>query len=293
MVMKISSCLACGSNKLSEVVVLDNSKKDCYLQFSKIKYNHYLDDWPNIINVCVIKCNKCGHHMYKEQPSPDMLSGMYENGLALVSDTSSAKKRNNLKSLKEMKKLKKLIKSSSPKLLDYGSGFGVWAKSASSIGFIVTAYEPSMERSSNDDSSQYDLVNSTSELEGRVFDVINLEQVLEHVPDPYELLLGLKKYCNKNTILRISVPNILRCPEGNNIWNDWPYDGRRVHTMAPFEHLHGFTPHSLKRVTALAGFAPVNSLATWIQYPKEKIRHLLHKILPKFGQTFLLLKLKG
>ena len=78
---------------------------------------------------------------------------------------------------------------------------------------------------------------------------------------------------------------------GVRIWNEWPYNGQRAHTMAPFEHLHGFTPNSLKTVAIRAGFKSVNNLYVWVQYPKEMLRSYIGKLFPKFGQTFLLLKI--
>ena len=43
--------------------------------------------------------------------------------------------------------------------------------------------------------------------ENCTYGLINLDNVLEHVLEPYELLLALKKLMNKNSIARIEVPN--------------------------------------------------------------------------------------
>ena len=293
MIIKIKCCPACGSNKFLEVIALDNDKKEQYLEFSERKYNHFIDDWLEILDVAIDKCIDCGHHRYREQPSAEMLSNMYENGLALLPQSIGDRREPTLHMIREMNRLKKVVNIAAPKMLDYGSGFGRWARAASNVGFNVTAYEPSLERGSEDKSIDFTLAHDLTNLENQHFDVINLEQVLEHVPDPLALLEELRTYCKPSTIVRIAVPNILRCPEGHDIWKSWPYDGRRVHTMAPFEHLQGFTPNSLKTVAGRAGFKSVSSLYIWMLYPTEMLRSYVGKFFSKLGQTFLLLKLSG
>tara|TARA_B110000090_G_C13396418_1_gene451449 strand:- start:2195 stop:3079 length:885 start_codon:yes stop_codon:yes gene_type:complete len=293
MIPKIKNCPACGSKKSLEVVALDDNKKENYLKFSELKYNHLIDGWLEKFDVAIDGCLDCGHHWYREQPSKEMLSSMYENGVALLPQSIADRRQPTLQMIKEMRRLKRLLSPSAPKLLDYGSGFGRWARAASSVGFDVTAYEPSYERGSEDIDIEFTLAHDVTNLENQLYDVINLEQVLEHVPDPLELLKELRVYCKPNTILRIAVPNILRCPEGRHIWESWPYDGCRVHTMAPFEHLQGFTPLSLKKVAGRAGFKSVGNLRVWRRYPTEMVRSYAGKFFPKLGHTFLLLKISG
>lgn len=293
MILKIKTCPACGSKKSSEAVALDNNKKENYLKFSDQKYNRFIDGWLEKLVVAIDGCLDCGHHWYREQPSKEMLSNMYGNGVALLPQATADRRQPTLQMIREMRRLKGLSNLSAPKLLDYGSGFGRWARAASNVGFDVTAYEPSYERGSEDRYVEFTLVHDATNLEDQLYDVINLEQVLEHVPDPLGLLKELRMYCKPNTILRISVPNILRCPEGRHIWKDWPYDGCRVHTMAPFEHLQGFTPLSLKKLAGRAGFKSVGSVLGWRQYPIEMVRSYAGKFFPKIGHTFLLLKISG
>ena len=59
--------------------------------------------------------------------------------------------------------------------------------------------------------------------------------------------------------MRITVSNILRCIEGEKIWEEWPFDGTRAHTMAPFEHLHGFVPCSLSNLIERAGYEEIKN----------------------------------
>ena len=290
MIKKLLNCPACNKSNPSKVISLDDEAKNRYLRFSSLKYNNFIDDWIDKLDVGIDKCLGCGHHFYREQPSQEMLFSMYERGQYLISKSVSDKRHPTSSMIREMNRLKKIISVSKPKMLDYGSGFGRWARAASQVGFDVAAYEPSRERGEEDSETEFTIVHDLIDLKGHFFDIINLEQVLEHVSEPVTILNNLHGFCKSNTVLRISVPNILRCPEGSELWKNWPYDGLRVHTMAPFEHLHGFTPQSLMKIADRTGYRKVNGLQIWKQYSIEMLRSYLGKLFPKIGQTFLLLK---
>ena len=292
LVKKIDCCPICHTLKNPvSVASINEHARNQYLVYSKIKYNGFIDDWLEQLELTIDHCPNCGHYWYREQPDQLMLNDMYESGRPLHPEKAKNDRAASPKMIAEMSRLMRLAVKPEPKLLDYGSGFGRWARAAINVGFKVTAYEPSEERGVEKSEIDFTLVHNVSDLENQLFDAINLEQVLEHVPDPVELLKELHGYCTPNTLVRITVPNILRCPEGGNIWNEWPYNGQRAHTMAPFEHLHGFTPNSLKTVAIRAGFKSVNNLYVWVQYPKEMLRSYIGKLFPKFGQTFLLIKI--
>ncbi len=212
---------------------------------------------------------------------------MYGNGRRLLPGAVSREPTQEM--LAEMRRLAKLIGKEQPRLLDFGSGFGRWARAAARAGFLVHAYEPSKARGA-EAVEEFTLVHELSEVAGKSFDAINLEQVLEHLPDPVEILQIIMAICSANTILRIRVPNILRPPEGTKVWEDWPYDGKRVHAMAPFEHLHGFTPASLRMVVARAGFMPLTTQNMAWRYPLESARRWLGRLIPRLDQTFLIVR---
>lgn len=293
MIKKLLNCPACNKSNLSKVISLDNKKTKAFLKFSELKYNSFIDEWLDILDVGVDRCLDCGHHFYREQPTQLMLSTMYEKGIALIPQSINERRLPTSKMIRELSRLKKILTVPKPKMLDYGSGFGRWARAGCQVGFDVTAYEPSKERGAENSNPEFAVVHDLIDLRNQKFDIINLEQVLEHVPDPFEILSEIRPYCYTETLLRISVPNILRCPEKKKLWQSWPYDGCRVHTMAPFEHLQGFTPLSLKKVADRAGFKSLGNLHVWKTYPIEMVRSYAGKFFPKLGHTFLLLKIRG
>jgi len=283
----MNRCPACGSERYTRRVALDDSRHERYRSFSEIKYAGLLDGWMEGLQPEIAYCSDCGHHWYLRQPLPEQLSLMYANGRRLLSGAVSREPTQEM--LAEMRRLAKLTGKTQPRLLDFGSGFGRWARAAARVGFRVHAYEPSESRGA-EPVDEFVLVHNLTEIFGAQFDAINLEQVLEHVPAPLETLEQIKTYSSPDTILRISVPNILRTPEGASIWEEWPYDGKRVHAMAPFEHLHGFTPDSLLHVVRRAGFEPVGATRLIWRYPASVLRSWAGRWIPVLGQTFLIVR---
>lgn len=283
----VNRCPACESERYVRRVAIDDSSRKRYRNFSEIKYGGLLNGWMVELQPEIVVCSDCGHHWYLRQPSPEQLSLMYANGRRLLPGAVSREPTQEM--LAEMRRLAKLIGKEQPRLLDFGSGFGRWARAAAQAGFCVHAYEPSEARGA-ESIEEFALVHDLSEIAGKSFDAINLEQVLEHVPDPVETLRIILAFCTAETVLRIRVPNILRPPEGAKVWVDWPYDGVRVHAMAPFEHLHGFTPSSLRKVVARAGFMPLAKPNMAWRYPLESARWWLGQWIPRLDQTFLIVR---
>jgi SAM-dependent methyltransferase len=188
----------------------------------------------------------------------------------------------------EMRRLFALCRhGAGAQLLDFGAGRGRWARAALDAGFQVTAFEPSAPRSAAD-AAPYELVHSLDQLAGRRFDVVQLEQVLEHVADPLEVLHSVLRHCLPGAVVRITVPNVFRASRAGPLWAQWPYDGRSVHLLAPFEHLHGFSPMSLDRLLARAGLQPVGLAATLRHYPANLLRCLVGPWLPAVSSTLRL-----
>jgi 2-polyprenyl-3-methyl-5-hydroxy-6-metoxy-1,4-benzoquinol methylase len=91
------------------------------------------------------------------------------------------------------------------------------------------------------------------ELENRLFDCIVFNDVLEHVPDPEQILVDSKQYLTPDGLVIASVPNILHFYQ---IWKilieqDWRYEDSGImdHT-----HLRFFTKKSVVRLFEICGY---------------------------------------
>lgn len=284
--LRVERCPACDGAQTRVAVRADASAMARYLAYSVRKYGGLLDDWVNSEPLTILRCEMCGHHWYRDQPTAEQLSAMYAAGRPLRGPASPSREPTTAM-LKEMRRLYRLAGGGAPSLLDYGSGFGRWARAAVQAGFRVHAFEPSAARGAEPD-APFTLVHELDALRGMTFDVIQMEQVLEHVPDPVAVLREVRGYCHARTVLRVTVPNILRCDEGRNIWNEWPFNGERAHVMAPFEHLQGFTPDSLSRVIQRAGFASLGMGRMFLRYPASAFRSVARRLIPSLGQTFVI-----
>lgn len=283
-------CPVCSSGETITFFKERQDSKQRFLNLSHAKYDNFMDDWIEALTLEVRKCGDCGHLWHYMQPDQESIFKMYDSR---SSSNLSAGKHTAEPSgamVKQMISLLKLLRYrsiNSAKLLDYGSGKGIWSKAAVVAGFQVTAFEPSAERSSCLDENEliekkYDI----HELKGLKFDVINLEQVLEHIQDPIALMKSLKEYCYSHTVVRISVPNVERhYSESDQDWDGYPFNGQTMHIMSPYEHLQGFTPKSFLTAIKVAGYNYCHDLAMWKTHPLYMMRKWVGRLIPQISQT--------
>jgi SAM-dependent methyltransferase len=287
----VTSCPACGGSSTSVAAVPSDSARERFLEFSRVKYRGLMDGWLGELSLTVLRCQDCAHHWYREQPDEARLFAMYEAAVRLVPGSAAGTRPvSDPFALAQMGRLRRLCvpaPGARPALLDFGSGFGHWPTAGVAAGFTVCAFEPSRSRARANE-TPFELVHDLAALEGRTFDAINVEQVLEHVPDPLSTLRQIRTFCSPRTVVRITVPNMLHAAEGRQVWTAWPFDGTRPHTLAPFEHLHGFTPRSLDRLSSRAGFGSVHPARLWRHYPIRQFRSLLGLLVPRLDSTFRL-----
>jgi hypothetical protein len=286
-------CPICNSNKNNIVALLDEIKFKRLIDFSTRKYNGYLQELVEDILPVVRFCLDCGHYWYQNLPNMQQLNHLYQVSQPLSRSFPDRKPTNYM--IREMKKLLDMVKSKGQKkevtLLDFGSGFGRWSRAAADVGFVVTSFEPSKNRSLQKD-LPYRLVANYRQFQSQKFDSILLEQVLEHVPDPLKILGQLKNNCHKDTLIKIAVPNIYRNKDGKDVWKTWPYNGEAPHILAPYEHLQGFCPKSMDMMIQKAGFKNL-SLYQELRYTKFNfLRRLLGKIIPQISSTVRYIKIK-
>jgi SAM-dependent methyltransferase len=189
-----------------------------------------------------------------------------------------------IRTMSRLYKLLKLKQIRNPSLLDYGSGGGRWSQAAAQAGFHVCAYEPVGNRSAAvHESGSLIVVNNINDLQDQKFDLINLEQVLEHIISPLDTLESLRTVCHAKTLIRITVPNLTRY--AGDLWESFPFDGRRIHILSPYDHLHGFSARSLDELLSRAGYIRILRAAVWLTHPVYMGRYIAGRLFSKLGMT--------
>jgi 2-polyprenyl-3-methyl-5-hydroxy-6-metoxy-1,4-benzoquinol methylase len=163
--------------------------------------------------------------------------------------------------------------------LDIGAGVGALLHVAGKHGFITYGVEVS-EWASSYARDERRLNVRTGLLQSAVypashFDVIVINHVLEHVPAPLELLEEVHRILKGDGLLVIGVPNIGSIMS-RILRERWP-------SLRPEEHRWHFTPTTLRRLMARAGFQEVwfeardnYSVQGWSL--KETIRRIINRV---------------
>lgn len=149
-------------------------------------------------------------------------------------------------------------------LLDVGSGPGLFLALGRTRGWQVKGIEPSKKASDysrtvlNLEVENVFLDANNSKTLGS-FDVINMGEVLEHLPYPIKMLQIAKDLIKQNGLLSLIVPNdfnpiqlILRDQFGFKPW--W---------VAPPHHLNYFSHSSLKKLVESQGFEVLHMESTF------------------------------
>lgn len=143
-------------------------------------------------------------------------------------------------------------------VLDFGMGWSEWVLMAK--GFGCDAWGTDISDSRIDYARSKGVpVMTGKEKTPLKFDFINTEQVFEHLADPLEALLELKKLLKPGGIIKISVVNsrgmnrrLKHMDWRANRWSRYSLD-----PVAPLEHINCFQRGSIVRMAQLAGLREV------------------------------------
>jgi 2-polyprenyl-3-methyl-5-hydroxy-6-metoxy-1,4-benzoquinol methylase len=280
-------CPACGVLD-SEVIFRPSAQSwQRFINLSRIKYQGFMDGWEKKLSLEIHKCNRCSHIWHHTQPDQEALFGMYDSSIPLRPVIKTTEPSYYM--LRQMRALFQTVSyvgKTKSTLLDFGSGAGRWSRAATAAGFIVTAYEPSTKRSVDACGSNiFRVINHLDDIKNEHFDALIMEQVLEHTQEPIEMLKALRDYCHSHTILRISVPNTALLTTKKDIWDDFPFNGKKIHIMSPFEHLQGFSPMSFTTVLEKAGLEILGLRQLIATHPVYVLRKIIGRFIPYLQQT--------
>jgi SAM-dependent methyltransferase len=143
------------------------------------------------------------------------------------------------------------------RLLDIGSGPGLFLRAATDRGMYAMGIEPSLEAYKySKEKYNCNVVNvMLNDLDHSVekFDIVNSALVLEHVLDPTGFINTARSFLKKNGLICITVPNDFNPVQDINFKL-----GTKQWWVSPFEHLNYFNANSLKKLIKSSGFEIIN-----------------------------------
>ncbi len=244
-------CNLCES--LETIFILSGS--DSYMKVDKKKFDIY-------------QCKNCKVTSLQPMPTQEELKKYYPSNYKVYTQDMSPNntKSKNLTYFKNliMKKLKMnnleriLERFSSKKInyLDYGCGNGKNIKQLSSkysnwTFFGYDKFNKNIDNLKTKNVSFYSS-NFLNNMPNDYFDVINLSSVIEHIIDPKNLILLLKKKLSKDGILIIKTPNF------NSLSRKM--FGQHWHNLDIPRHLHIFSDHNLEKILNELEFTKIKIL---------------------------------
>ena len=259
--LKRDHCPTCESNHIKILYSVEyndpemkNYLNSFYSAQGHIEYT-YLANGQYILAECL----DCGLIYQQEIPNDFLMSKLYEEWIDPDQVFENVEKKRPtkyyLKIVKEVSNLISFFKKDPGELriLDFGMGWGHWARIAKGFGCDVFGIELSKARISYAQGAGIKIL-SWEELENHQFDFINANQVFEHLSHPLDSLLQLKRALRAYGIIKISVPNGTDIKRRLKIC-DWslPREHRNsLNPVAPLEHVNCFNYEVLRTLARQA-----------------------------------------
>jgi 2-polyprenyl-3-methyl-5-hydroxy-6-metoxy-1,4-benzoquinol methylase len=218
------------------------------------------------------ECSDCGVIYQEEIPNEFLSKKLYEQWIdpeiALKQHLDSKDLNYYSGYAQEIMMLIAYIKAipSQLKFFDFAMGWGRWAMMAMAFGCESYGLELSKSRQEYAKSHGI-IVIAWDEIPDYRFDVINTEEILEHIAEPLKTLSYLKNSLKPEGIIKISVP------DGHDIkrrlrildWTAPKFSKNSLNPVSPLEHINCFNRDSLIKMADRAGLEIVNIPLT-IQY---------------------------
>jgi len=150
------------------------------------------------------------------------------------------------------------------RLLEVGCGSGAAVRAAVDHGWEATGLDidpqliESGRRQLNVDLRCTPLLEAG--LPANHYHFVRLRDVIEHLPNPYEVLLEIKRILVPGGVLLLATPNEAGLPTQLRLMMGGKR--RNVATVPPPHHLHGFTMPTLQKILQRAGLQTLETLTT-------------------------------
>jgi SAM-dependent methyltransferase len=217
----------------------------------------------------VIDCKYCGFKHITPIPTEEELEQAYEQDYYIKEKPLYLEQYGkdlewwNMIYTERYKILERYLPTDQRRLLDIGSGPGFFLLNGKNRGWQVKGVEPSKQAAEHSLSIGLDVENIFFRKKNAstfgFFDAINLGEVLEHIPNPAELLTLIREQLNENGLICIIVPNDFN-PFQNALRDHLDI---RPWWVAPPHHINYFDFDSLEKLLERNSFEVVHKESTF------------------------------
>lgn len=209
----------------------------------------------------LVDCDGCGLLYQVRVPDPASVAGFY--GQVVESERDDVEQRQGMSVRRgALLDLRRTVRrtgrpAEQVDVLDYGAGTGLWLDVAAEFGCRTTGADVDTAARARLAELGHSTVDH-DDLPAGAFDLVNLEQVLEHVLEPLEVMQRVAAAVRTDGLVRVCVPNgagvraLLAEPD----WSAPKGSGRSLNAVAPLEHVNCFDHGSLTAVGMAAGLEP-------------------------------------
>lgn len=209
------------------------------------------------------ECEACGLLYHQDVPGDALMERLYEHwiepGRALAQHDAHLTMDTRMTFIREVVLAQSVVPREGPKTraLDFGMGWGDWCLMARAFGCEVAGAERSPSRVARARALGIEVV-AWEDIPARRFEIINCDQVLEHVVDPYETLAFLAQALAPGGLLKVSVPDCadLKARLARGQWMAPEGSADSLLSITPLQHINGFRHDSLVAMARRAGLRP-------------------------------------
>lgn len=260
------ACPACTSTDAKQIYkqAFDKAPIKDYLVDFYSSQGHLELSYLENGNYILEECQHCRLIFQKEIPNDHLMERLYEYWLDPQKKLEHRNKFNDLQHYlyysQEITQIMAFLNKAPVdlKFFDFGMGWGKWALMAKAFGCDTYGAELSKERIKHAKSNGLKVVE-WDDFPQYSFDFINTEQVFEHIPEPLQTLLHLKKALAPEGIIKISVPTANNIERRLKIMDWKAKKGTKysLNPVAPLEHINFYRRESIVKMANKAGMKEV------------------------------------
>ena len=254
-------CPSCMSSALMPVCTLPYSSP-AIQRYLRRQYQGRASGAFDLSDYELVRCSDCDLAFQMQVPSEFMLDEIY-NAWIPGAGPDVVRSNYGLPDYRDLAEQVQFILAhfklapANLNLLEFGFGWGEWARMAMAFGCNVSGIELSKERIAHAQAIGIEVLD-LNQLPPQHFHFINTEQVFELLTDPLLVLEKLVRALAVNGMIRINVPNAENALTQLNRTKDIDaLTTEHQMAVAPIEHLNSFTHSSLVRFASSLGLKPI------------------------------------